>query len=64
VVLGSKLAPGELPPTDWSVLGRAASCEVLLPESSDRDMIPDEQAGLAGEESAAREPVPCPVGYG
>jgi hypothetical protein len=29
-----------------------------------RDLIPDEQAGLAGEESAAREPVPCPVGYG
>jgi hypothetical protein len=27
-------------------------------------LIPDEQAGLAGEESAAREPVPCPVGYG
>jgi hypothetical protein len=29
-----------------------------------RDLIPDEQVGLAGEESAAREPVPCPVGYG
>jgi hypothetical protein len=27
-------------------------------------LIPDEQAGLAGEESAARELVPCPVGYG
>ena len=29
-----------------------------------RDLIRDEQGGLAGEESAAREPVPCPVGYG
>jgi hypothetical protein len=29
-----------------------------------RDLIRDEQAGLVGEESAAREPVPCPVGYG
>ena len=27
-------------------------------------MIRGEQGGLAGEESAAREPVPCPVGYG
>jgi hypothetical protein len=26
-------------------MGRAAGCAILLPESSDRDMIPDERAG-------------------
>ena len=63
MVLGSKLAPGEFPPTDGSALGPAAGCAILLPESSDRDMIPDEQAGQAGKESAAREPVSVVSGW-
>ena len=45
------------------MIGRAAGCAILLPESSDRDMIPDEQAGQAGEESAAREPVSVVSGW-
>jgi hypothetical protein len=45
------------------VLGRAAGCAILLPESSDRDMIPDVQAGQAGEESTAREQVSVASGW-
>lgn len=44
-------------------MGRAAGCAILLPESSDRDMIPDEQAGQAGKKSAAREPVSVVSGW-
>jgi hypothetical protein len=49
---------------DGSVPGLAAGCPILLPDTIDRDRIPNEQVGETGEESAAREPVRCSVGYG
>ena len=45
--------------------GRQVSAHDFRNEGrSCRDLIRDEQGGLVGEESAAREPVPRPVGYG
>jgi hypothetical protein len=47
-----------------AVATRSVSTISGTKESPCRDLIPDQQAGQVGEESAAREPVPCPVGYG